>query len=156
MSLVEAALVLVTDIHTIRAEIIAKGMHIGSHADDIIDKRAFMIPPSNTQISLVVKAVSELGFEGRANFEEICVAANRIGLVKCPAKVGPLLRLHYTEQPLGEWIIVAMDSIIDSKGEPRMFLVGHNDRGLWLVGDHGYPRHSYGHTKKFVFAVSHE
>lgn len=156
MSLSTIAVVLGTNVGMILTEIRAKGMQIGNNAIDIINKPAFTISSSAVRISLVVKSVAELGFPGRADFEQVCAAASTMGLSKCPAEVGPLLRLNYPEQPNGEWLIIAMDSIVDSQGEPRMFLIGHNDRGQWLVADHSYAPHTYGNTKKFVFAVLEE
>lgn len=130
------------------------GMQIGKWAEDIISKPAFVVSHNNTVIDLVVKSVSELGFDEGANFDQICQAAQKIGLIKCPAEVGPQLRLQYTDQPIDEWLVVAMDSIFDSVGDPRMFLVGRNDRGSWLVGDFGFAEHIYGKNKKFVFCNS--
>jgi hypothetical protein len=153
MSLSKFTLVFGTSIDVVQTEIIAKGMYIGSRAEDIINKLTLTILPSSIPINLVVKSVSELGFKDRANLEQICYMASEIGLVKCPAEIGPLLRLHYPEQPNGEWLVVAMDSVTDSKGEPRMFLVGHNNGGRWLVADHADPQHTYGNTKKFVFVI---
>jgi hypothetical protein len=130
------------------------GMQIGKWAEDIMGKPAFVVSRNNIVVDLVVKSVSELGFDEGANFDQICQAAQKIGLIKCPAEVGPQLRLQYTDQPVDEWLVVAMDSIFDSVGDPRMFLVGHNDRGRWLVGDFGFAEHIYGRTKKFVFCNS--
>lgn len=127
------------------------GMQIGKWAEDIMGKPAFVVSSNNIAIDLIVKSVSELGFDEGANFDQICQAAQKIGLIKCPAEAGPQLRLQHTDQPEGEWLVVAMDSITDSAGDPRMFLVGHNDRGRWLVGDFGFAEHVYGRTKKFVF-----
>lgn len=154
MGMSTITLVLGTNIGTILAKIRAKGMQIGNNASDIINRPAFTISPSAVHISLTIRSVAELGFHGRANFEQICMVAGAVGLSKCPAEVGPLFRLNYPEQPRGEWLVVAMDGIVDSQGEPRMFLIGHNDCGRWLVADHGYAPHMYGNTKKFVFAVS--
>lgn len=131
-----------------------KGMQIGKWANDIIEKTAFKVSSGEIEVGLLVKTVGELGFQNGANFDQICQAAHKIHLAKCPAEVGPQLRFQYPDQPKDEWLVIAMDSIIDSVGNPRMFLVGHNDRGRWLIGDFGHPTHIYGKNKKFVFVIN--
>jgi len=136
----------------LRLAISDEGMQIGKWANDIIDKQSFRIYRNETTLDLVIKSVLELGFNSGANFNQIYQSACRIGLSKCPPETGPQLRLQYHDQPKNEWLVLAMDYIIDSTGEPRMFLVGHNDRGRWLIGDFGHAEHIYGKNKLFVFA----
>ncbi len=139
------------NIDNLRLAIENKNIKIGKCADCLINSSLFLISKEVKKISLVTKSVSELGFNEGANFDQICKAANEIGLSKCPMEVGPLLRSIYLNQPIDEWLVIAMDSIIDSEGNPRMFLVGCNRHGRWLVGDFGFSEHIYGKNKKFVF-----
>lgn len=141
-------------IDALRLVITNEGMQIGKWANDIIEKPGFKVSYGEIKVDLLVKTVEELGFQNGANFDEICQAARKMQLAKCSAEVGPQLRLEYPDQPKDEWLVIAMDSITDSVGDPRMFLVGHNDRGRWLVGDFGHQAHIYGKSKKFVFVIN--
>lgn len=129
---------------------ITAGMKMGGWASDIMLKPSFLTSNSFLSISLSIKAVSELGFKKGARRDEIFEAVRQFGLLKCLTEIGPQLRLQYPDQPEGEWLVICMDPIIDSNGDPRMFQVGHNSRGLWLVADLGDPVHIWKPHKKFV------
>ncbi len=62
---------------------------------------------------------------------EVFQQAEALGLQLCPA-VGPQYRLRYADQPMNEWFWVGMKPIADSYGNPNMFNLGRNARGLWL------------------------
>lgn len=33
---------------------------------------------------------------------------------------------------MGEWLLISMQSVTDSDGDPEVFEVGHGSSGLWL------------------------
>ena len=112
------------------------GMKISGWGDDILGKPAFMASISSTEVEadLVNVSVGELGFKDGATYRDICARAKELGLIPCPAEVGPQLRLQYADQPKGEWLLVAMEAITDSRGRLSVFVVGHDDDGRWLYG----------------------
>jgi len=114
------------------------GFRLSDWASDILGKPAFKVADEETEIDLVMVTVGELGFKKGARRDQIYERAKELGLELCPAEVGPQLRLQYQDQPDGEWIIVAMEPIIASGGDPDVFSVGCRD-SVWLHGGWGYP-----------------
>ena len=110
-------------------------MQIGDWAKDILGQPAFSVVDKEIKIDLSIMSLAELGFGSGAHYNQICESLGRFSLKKCPAEIGPQMRLQYPNQPKGEWLIVFMNPIIASDDNLRIFHVGHNDRGRWLVGD---------------------
>jgi len=103
-------------------------------ASDILGKPVFTAADEETELDLVKVTVAELGFKNGIMFDQIYERAKELGLELCPSEVGPQLRLQYKDQPNGEWILVAMEPIIDSEGYSDIFRVGHHGSGVWLDG----------------------
>ena len=68
-----------------------------------------------------------------------------LGLWLCPAEVGPMLRLGYTNQPLHERMRIAMQPIPFEKrmSARSIFLVGNGNKGLWLGSEEIEPDDFY-------------
>ncbi|MFZ2959434.1 MAG: hypothetical protein WA705_21310 [Candidatus Ozemobacteraceae bacterium] len=77
----------------------------------------------------------------------------QLGLDLCPPKLGPELRLQYSEQPVGERIYIAMKPITASDGEPRIFVVEHNSHGMSLDAVRARPGHEWPPDAIFVFCA---
>jgi hypothetical protein len=79
--------------------------------------------------------VSALGFgEAGASLKNIYARASRLGLALGLAEVGPALRLGYLDQPLGEFLRIAMIPVARYGGEPVDFTIGNGGAGLLLIG----------------------
>jgi hypothetical protein len=104
---------------------------IGDYADQLLSKITITKEPIT--LDLVRVSVAEFGFKDGAYFKDIIARAQELGLSLCPPEVGPQLRLSYLDQPLGEWIAVAMEPIAGSDGRLHVFAVARLDGGLWLV-----------------------
>ena len=102
-------------------------------------------------MELVRVTVKEFTGKDQAPFWEICQRAEERGWKKCPAEVGPQLRLQYSDQPYGEWLVIAMESIADSDSDLEVFGVEHVGSGRWLSSSVGFPASSDGGLG-FVFA----
>jgi len=85
------------------------GMRIGDWSNDILRKPAFKVSKTEIELDLVNVSVRELGFKQGAKRSDIITKALELGLQLCPSEVGPQLRLQYTDQPNGEWLLVGMD-----------------------------------------------
>lgn len=124
-----------------RKEVVKAGMKIGDWANDILGKPAFTATTSETEteVELVVASVAELGFKDGATRKDIYVRAQELGLDLCPPEVGPQLRLQYTDQPKGEWLVIAMEPITDSDGRLSLFGVVRDGDERFLDAFYGYP-----------------
>ena len=125
---------------------------IGDLADDILGKAAFTVSPEAKEVELVIVSVADLGFKNAGTRKDIYTRANELGLVLCPAEVGPQLRLQYTDQPKGEWLFIGMEPIEVSVHDIRIFDVEHrNNNEQWLSSDAGDPGHVWNATDHWVF-----
>jgi len=120
-------------------------------ASDILRKPAFKAADEETEVDLVKVTVAELGFKKGARRNQIYERARDLGSELCPPEVGPQLRLQYQDQPNGEWILVAMEPIVDSDGDPMLFSVGRNDSELRLHSYWSYPDYFWYADSQWVF-----
>jgi hypothetical protein len=111
---------------------------IGDLAEEILARPAFTLASTKTDLDLVVVSVAELGIGAEsASLKDIYSRAEQVGLALAPAEVGPALRLHYFDQPIGEFLHVGMKPIATWKGEPGIFVVANGGAGLTLIGQNG-------------------
>jgi hypothetical protein len=130
----------------------AKRIHVGDRVDEILGRPAFKLSKMRRDARLVVLAVSELGFEEEgASLAEIYGRARQLGFELCPAEVAPQLRLQYLNQPLGEFLHIAMAPIAGYGGEPTDFTVANGGAGLILIAGYAYPKFIMPSTMRFVF-----
>ena len=129
----------------------AAGCRFGDWANDILGKPAFTVADQELDLDLVVMSVAELGFKNSAKRSEIYARARELGLDLCPAEVGPQLCLIYKDQPLNEWLLIAMEPITDSGGDLSVFGVARDGRGLWLDGSSGHPGGVWNANDRWVF-----
>ena len=128
------------------------GFKVSGWANDILGKSAFTVATEGIEVDLFKVMVAELGFKkGVRRRNQIYKRARDLGLELCPPEVGPQLRLQYQDQPNGEWILVAMESIVDSDGYPRLFRVGRYDSGRWLSSHWSSPGHFWSADYRWVF-----
>ena len=108
------------------------GFKVSEWAADIIENPAFPLTYQEMTVDLVNVCVAELGFTTAAPLREIHARALTAGLQLCPADVGPEIRRQYSEQPLGECLGIAMETIRGSDGYHYFFRVLCGHSGLWL------------------------
>jgi hypothetical protein len=129
----------------------ANGFKVSDWANDLLAKSAFSASSEEIEVELVKVSVAELGFKNGANRKDIYNRALELGLKLCPNEVGPALRLQYTDQPMEEWLLVAMKPITDSDGCLGVFETVRNSDGLWFRGDGGDPFDFWGGDVRWVF-----
>ena len=124
------------DVESLKNGLERRGFKVGSGVNDTITKSTklpFRVAEEKTKVNLVNVSVGELGFTKVTPLRDIYARAIQRGLSLCPAEVGPQLRLQYANQPVGEWLHIAMEAIINPCGcIPFIFLIGRNKEGLWL------------------------
>jgi hypothetical protein len=124
---------------------------VGDDADEILGRPAFPFIKTPVELDLVVLSVFKLGFSDRASLHDIYVRAVAQGFELCPAEVGPALRLNYLDQPLGEFLHIAMRPVARYTGELVDFSVGNAGAGLILIGGDGHPDVMLSGAERFVF-----
>lgn len=129
------------------------GCRASNWAKDVLGKPAFTAASNKIELDLVVVSVAELGFKNGATREQIYQRAPELGLELCPAEVGPQLRLQYKNQLVGERLLVAMEPIIDSVGDLRVFVVARNEDDSWLRCHYGPPSDFWFADFRWVFSL---
>jgi len=122
---------------------------MGGRVNEMLSKT----PLSRKEVSvdLVVVPIEDLGFTKATRYDDILKCAVKRGLDKCPAEVGPQLRLQYPNQPHGDVLFIAMDPILAFNGDLRIFMVER------YVGEHrldftfGFPNDLWYPGHLFVF-----
>lgn len=124
------------------------GYRISDYAKDILKK---MPTQERREVETVRLTVADLGFTKATRYDEIQKRAKELGLDLSPAEVGPELRLAMKDQPMGDWVRVAMEAITDRDGLPNIFCVARDEDGSWLEGDYGYPVSAWVPAYSFAF-----
>ena len=129
------------------------GHRVSDWAEDLINQPAFRVASKELKLKLVRVTVVELGFKDGATREQIYNRAKELGLELCPAEVGPQLRLQYKDQPMGEWLRIAMEPITVSGGDLRVFSVVRFEDDSWLSCHYGNPGAFWNADDGWVFSL---
>ena len=140
-----------TGVNALRQALDAARVRIGDSADEILGRAAFQFSDERMEVDLVIFKVTELGFDDSASLSDIYRRADELGLSLCPAEVAPLLRLHYVNQPIGEFLNVAMRPVATYGGDPVVLIVANAGTGPLLIGGSGQPDLSLSTEAKLVF-----
>ncbi|MBI2645340.1 hypothetical protein HYW94_04180 [Candidatus Uhrbacteria bacterium] len=117
---------------------------IGDWGNDILGRVDLMEGIDQDEYELVIASGRELGFTKAVTRKELQERAYQLGLEKCPARVGPLLRVEYGDQPNGERLLVDMEAVAVSVGGLDVFYVGRDSDDLWLDAGSGHPDDGWG------------
>src|SRR5262245_32396784 len=126
-------------------------VRIGDSADEVLGRPAFHFSQAKADVDLVVVRVADLGFNDAISLGEIYRRAGELGLELCPPEVAPLVRLHYLDQPVGEFLNVAMAPITTYGREPVALSVANAGTGPLLIGGDGRPDLLMNVRAQFVF-----
>ena len=131
----------------------AAGIKIRDSANEILGRHDFPYAMVKTELELVLLSASELGVETESSLSDVYKRAKQVGLELCPAEVGPQLRLHYRNQPLGEALVyIAMEPIAAYGGDPTILALVNFGSGLELMGVNWRPESMVLRSSRFVFA----
>ncbi len=124
------------------SELEGKGFRVGRYTrDDLLNTDYFaeeLAKQKPETINTVRLTVNDLFRDNKSHtFAEIRKKAkDLLGLEVCPPEVGPAYRLAYPagDQPMQEWLTIAMEPISDSDLNLRLFNLGppDDDGGAWL------------------------
>lgn len=127
-----------TNSFALRNALDAANCGIGDLAGEILARPAFTLASTKTDVDLVVVSAAELGLgDESASLRDIYSRAEQFGLDLAPAEVGPALRLHYFDQPIGEFLHIGMKPITTWKGDLGIFVVANGGARLTLIGQNG-------------------
>jgi hypothetical protein len=140
-----------TGVNALRGALLAAGVRVGDSADEILGRPAFHFSNAKTELDIVAVSVAELGFDGSTTLAEIYRRAGERGLELCPAEAGPMLRLQYANQPVGEFLDVAMRPIATYGGDLIILSIANGGTGPLLVGTDGRPDFALNRMAKLVF-----
>lgn len=131
----------------------AKGNCVSDLANDILGEPAFAVAAEEREYDLVVVSNAELGYSDGTMVKQTLVLdrAKELGLELCLAEVGPALREQYQNQPMGEWLQVAMEPIADSGGRLHVLHIVRLDRDLWLLASDDHPARLWRAHDRCVF-----
>lgn len=125
---------------------------VGNSAEEILARPAFTVSAAKAEVELFSVSAAELGFETKtASLADIYARAQRVGFGIASAEIGPQLRLQYLDQPVGEFLIVAMNPISTWKGEPVILTVANGGAGLILIGQDGNAHAQMPVSSRFLF-----
>jgi hypothetical protein len=136
----------------LRRDLHAARCGVGDQAAEVLDGPAFRIATTKAAVDLVVLSVAELGFGAQgAPLAKVYAKAARLGLQLCPVEVAPELRLQYLDQPLGEFLNIAMAPVANRRGELVGLSVANGGAGLILIGGSAEPGFIMPAGARFVF-----
>jgi hypothetical protein len=139
-------------VNGVRDALDAHNIRVGESADEILGRPAFRFSRIMTPLDLVVLNAVDLGFaKGSQSLADIYRRAREIGLELCPPEAAPQLRLEYLNQPIGEFLHVAMPPVATYVGDLVDLTIGNGGAGLILIGGDGSPDLMLHSSVKFVF-----
>jgi hypothetical protein len=139
-------------VNAVRAALDAARVRVGDLADEAMGRPAFGFsagPPLT--VDLVVLTPADLGWASEVTQRDVERRALQQGLDLCPAEVAPLLRLAYLEQPVGEFLRIAMNPVATWSGTAVGLTVANGGTGPILIGGEARPDIRFAPATKFVF-----
>ncbi|WP_349643300.1 hypothetical protein [Bradyrhizobium japonicum] len=141
----------------LRNELVSKGCNVGGQAAEILARPTFIVSSRKTNVELVDLSPAQLGFASdTVSLARVYARAQQFGLELAVAEVGPQLRIQYFDQPVGEFLIIAMAPIKTWSGEPIILNVANGGAGLILIGQDGRSEAEIPLTSRFIFARSYQ
>ena len=130
-----------------------KGYRVSDWIIDIVSKLDFSSGDIQWPLPLVRVRVASLGFTSPLHLSELYQAAEKQGYEKLPIEAALSLRMHYDEQPTGEWLRMGtpMDVMIDSDGVPHLPKLGKALGKYYIETYWSYPQAVFHPHNEFVF-----
>jgi hypothetical protein len=130
------------------------GFKLWGYAQHMMHHKDFTTLKKEIQAGFVRLTVRDLfGDNNLHTTDEIYKKADQLGLDLCPAEVGPQYRIQYTNQPMNEWVYIAMKQISVPDGCPRVFGVHRGALGSRLDDGWAKPRYEWNPEYQFLFSL---
>jgi hypothetical protein len=125
---------------------------LGDTAEDILVAPGFALSGTPMKLDLVAVSVAELGMTHESvALKDIYERAQKLGFMLAAAEVGPQLRLQYLDQPIGEFLDIAMAPVKTRSGAFGIFGVANGGAGLLLLGEEVSADSQFHRSARFVF-----
>jgi hypothetical protein len=125
---------------------------IGDTAEQILVAPEFRLGSTAIKLDLFAVSVAELGItRDNVTLKDVFAQAQRLGFALPAAEVGPQLRLQYFDQPMGEFLEIAMAPTATRDGAPGIFIVANGGAGLLLLGEEIGANTQFYPSSRFVF-----
>jgi hypothetical protein len=125
---------------------------VGDLAGQVLARPAFTSSATRFDVDLVRLSAADLGFHtATVRLADLYGRARNLGFELAAAEVAPQLRLHYRDQPIGEFLYIGMVPITTWSGEPVILIVANGGAGLLLLGQHGHDDLEIPAHNRFVF-----
>lgn len=134
-----------------RAGLLGAGCKTTDWANDLLDH--FETTSIDEEVDLGCASGTDLGFKEVTRFDVICDRIVVCGGTPCLPEDGPVLREQYPDQPMDEWVRLAMKAICDASRSLSLFNVVHGEDGLWLRRCYGRPDDLFNPGSRFVFRL---
>jgi hypothetical protein len=126
---------------------------VGDLANEALHRPSFAMARSKFDLEVVILSAAQLGVGEKGGLRsDILARSQRLGLDLCPPEAAVQLRLQYLDQPLGEFLDVAMGPIATYSGQLVSFSLGNGGAGLILIGYTMTADEIVPQSRKFVFA----
>jgi hypothetical protein len=132
-------------------ELKEENIYVTDWAKHLLRSKDFKTSKNIEKEKLIRLTVKDLGFPEGATTDEVYKRGQELGLELCPAEAGPHFRLQYSGK---EWLLIAMEQIVDRDGAPRVFTLYWRGDRLKLHGDHAKPSDRWYPLNEFVFRAS--
>jgi hypothetical protein len=111
------------------------GIHIGDTAEEVLHRSGFTVGKVKTRVQLVILSAADLGSGEPVSLAAFYARARKLGYELCPPEAVAQLRLQYRDQPVGEFLNVAMEPIATFEGQLTGLSVANGGAGLMIVGE---------------------
>jgi hypothetical protein len=135
------------------------GIAFGEGADELVSqvsRKVLEKPGLEMEVDLVVITPFDLGFKNGSKLKDFYAKAKEIGLDLCPPQVGLVLRGEYEDQPCDDYLVIAMEPIIQSYGHlnlPHILYIGNDGKSDWIKVTLGDLNHVWPAVERFVFVL---
>jgi len=131
----------------------AAGYEVGRWARDMMAQKAFATESEPREIDLARMTIRELGFTSNPTTAQRDARIREIGGEILPPSAGAHLRIGYADQPVGEYLWMYMEPIVDSGGCSDVLGVSRVVGGRWLSGADAGPGVKWVLESVVVFGV---
>ncbi|MFI5260322.1 MAG: hypothetical protein ACHQU0_00825 [Candidatus Paceibacteria bacterium] len=139
------------DVRVLLGTLESLGYRVTRIANEMMHAQPAPIFLKDKSINLSIASVESIGFPTGATKQEIRAKFSASKLYPCPWIVGPLYRILYSDQVLGDKLHTGMIGIRTSCSENKcIFTLTHDDRGLILDGEDSEPDDFYEPFSKFI------